>query len=181
LLVETALALFPDKTQHLKAVDLGTGSGAIALALASERPGWDISAVDMSESALQTASDNAQRLRITNISFYGGDWFTALPMREFDLVVSNPPYLSKNEWPTYARGLAHEPIHALLSGDDGLDAIREICRMAPQYICRGGYLLIEHGFSQGFEVRSLLQAAGCLNVQTVNDLPGQERVTFGHF
>src|SRR3990167_261068 len=105
LLVEMALQLFPDISQHLKVADLGTGSGAIALALASERKAWEIYAVDNSETALRAAADNAHRLQINNISFYCGDWFTALPVRGFDLVVSNPPYLSEHEWPVYAADL----------------------------------------------------------------------------
>ena len=181
LLIETVLTLFPDKAQCIKAADLGTGSGAIALALASERLHWEIFAVDMSDSALRTARDNAQRLRINNVSFYLGDWFTALPEREFDLVVSNPPYLSKEEWPAYADGLAFEPECALLSGEDGLDAIRQICQTAHQYIRPGGVLLVEHGFLQGQSVRDLFILAGCSGVQTIHDLSGQDRITIGRF
>ena len=181
ILVETALQLFPEKNQSLRVADLGTGSGAIALALASERPLWDIHAVDNSESALLTARDNAQRLRLMRVAFCLGNWFTALPAGELDLVVSNPPYISEQEWPVYADDLIFEPQTALLSDDAGLSDIREICGQASLFIRPGGYLMLEHGYTQGLSVRELLTKAGCKHVRTVLDLSGQERVTVGQF
>lgn len=181
LLVELALNLFPEKNMRVKAADLGTGSGAIALALASERPSWEVAAVDASEIALGVARNNAQRLGLLRVSFYLGNWLTALPAGEWDLIVANPPYLSEVEWSDYAAGLAFEPSSALLSGSDGLQDIREICAAAGQYIRRGGYLLIEHGYAQGAAVRGLLAAAGFGQIDTVKDLSGHERVTMGQF
>lgn len=181
LLIETALQLFPDPQQRIKMTDLGTGSGAIALALASERPLWDIQAVDISESALTTARNNAQRLGLARVSFYLSNWFTALPAGEFDLVISNPPYISEEEWPTYEANLAGEPRSALVSGKDGLDAIRAIVSDAPHRIRSGGYILIEHGLAQGPAVCALLMMAGAHDVKTLFDLAGLERVTLGQF
>src|SRR3990167_2087495 len=181
ILVETALQLFPEKNQSLRVADLGTGSGAIALALASERARWDIHAVDNSESALLTARDNAQRLRLMRVAFCLGNWFTALPAGELYLVVSNPPYISEQEWPVYADDLIFEPQTALLSDDAGLSDIREICGQASLFIRPGGYLMLEHGYTQGLSVRELLTKAGCKHVRTVLDLSGQERVTVGQF
>lgn len=181
LLVETALALFPDKNQPLKAADLGTGSGAIALALASERPLWDIYAVDNSDIALETARENAQRLGLNRVSFWLGNWFTALPADGFDLVVSNPPYISEQEWPSCADDLSFEPRTALLSEENGLRDLQEICGQAKQFIRHGGYLMVEHGYAQGLSVRKLFITAGCNNVRTLADLSGRERVTVGQF
>lgn len=179
LIIETVLELFPEKNQHIKAADLGTGSGAIAIALASERPNWEIFAVDNSDIALQTASDNAQRLGFKRISFCLGSWFTALPAGLLDLVVSNPPYVSEDEWPGYAENLSFEPRTALLSEENGLRDVREICENASRFIRPGGYIILEHGFQQGLPVRELLISAGCCQVRTVPDLSGRERVTVG--
>lgn len=180
LLVETALELFGAGTS-IKAADLGTGSGAIALALASERASWRIDAVDISQSALLAASNNAQRLGLANISFHLGSWFTALPSADYDLVLTNPPYISEAEWPQYAEGLASEPRSALVSGKDGLDALRHITEAARTYIRPGGYLICEHGVAQGAAVRALLIDQGCQDVRTLCDLGGKERATLGQY
>lgn len=178
-LVETVLNRAGGLKPALKVADLGTGSGAIALALAHERPAWQIYATDISESALQIASKNAQQLRIENVSFYQGSWCTALPRLGFDMIVSNPPYIAETEWPAYVKGLAFEPVSALVSGVDGLDAIRVISLSAKDYLNSDGYLLIEHGFLQGQAVRDLLMAEGYDSVCSVCDFSGQERVTLG--
>lgn len=180
LLVETVLTLFPGKEDVIKLADLGTGSGAIALALASERSKWQISATDVSESALQIASKNAQRLGLSGVSFYLGSWCTALPLYvDYDVVVSNPPYVAESEWKTYADGLAFEPRNALVSGEDGLTAIREISETAKQYLKHDGYLVVEHGFLQGSAVRDIFAVRGYSGIYSVRDLSGRERITIG--
>lgn len=178
LLVETILQLFPANIS-IRVADLGTGSGAIACALAHERPLWRIDATDQSVKALQIASINAQQLKLTNISFYCGNWCTALPAKDFDVIVSNPPYITEKEWPMVASKLAFEPKAALVSGEDGLMAIREIVNSAVTYLRPGGYLWLEHGYHQGALVRELLAQAGFEGIQTEQDLAGCERVSGG--
>lgn len=177
LLVETILTLFADKP--LKVADLGTGSGAIALALAHERRKWEIYAVDNSEKALAIARKNAQQLGIQQISFCHGNWCTALPVTNFDVIVSNPPYIAEMEWEQYAQGLAFEPPSALLSGRDGLDDILEIAVAAKSYLKPGGYLLFEHGYAQAEAVSAILDKECYMEVRSLADLSGQKRVTLG--
>jgi release factor glutamine methyltransferase len=179
LLVELILRQFKNETTAIKLADLGTGSGAIALAIASERPQWRIDAIDVSEQALQVAKQNAELHAITNVSFYQGDWCAALPEGRYDAIVSNPPYLSELEWPEYAEGLAFEPLAALVSGVDGLDAIRSILSHAAQHLKPHGLLALEHGFAQGESVRGLLARSGFQSITTLKDLAGLERVTYG--
>jgi release factor glutamine methyltransferase len=179
LLVEAVLNLVPHHHTEMTVADLGTGSGAIALALGYERSKWQICAVDASESALAIARNNAQKLALKNISFYQGNWCTALPCTGFDVIVSNPPYIGEAEWERYADGLAFEPRSALVSGQDGLDAIREIGQSAKRYLKPFGYVLVEHGFLQGTAVRTIFAAAGYGEIHSIHDLSGNERVTIG--
>ena len=160
--------------------DLGTGSGAIALAIAHARPNAHVIATDASEAALNVARDNAQRLGLRNIEFAQGDWCAALgEMRDFDLIVSNPPYVAEND-PHLAQGdLRHEPRAALISGADGLDAIRTIVRDARARLCEGGWLLFEHGHDQGEAARALLTQNGYADVFTARDLENRERASGG--
>jgi release factor glutamine methyltransferase len=160
--------------------DLGTGSGAIALAIAHARPNAHVIATDASEAALNVARDNAQRLGLRNIGFAQGDWCAALgEMRDFDLIVSNPPYVAEND-PHLAQGdLRHEPRAALISGADGLDAIRTIARDARARLREGGWLLFEHGYEQGEAARALLTQNGYAEVFTARDLENRERVSGG--
>lgn len=164
----------------LRVADLGTGSGAIALALASERPHWQIYATDRSEQALQVARGNALRLGLERVQFGAGDWCDALPADvRFDMIVSNPPYIA-GEDPHLTRGdLVFEPRSALVADERGLRDLATICRQSGPRLRDGGYLLLEHGYEQGVDVRALLTSAGFENVQSERDLAGHERVTLG--
>jgi len=180
LLIESVLEMYGDTTR-LKMADLGTGSGAIGLALAHERPSWQIFATDISESALQTARNNAQQLALENIYFFQCNWCTALPCGGFDAIISNPPYIGELEWEVYADGLKYEPRDALVSGLDGLDSIRTISHSAKHWLKPAGYVLVEHGFLQGAAVRKIFAASGYSQIHSVRDLSGQERVTIGQY
>lgn len=178
LLVELVLQIVPKEIKQ-KVADLGTGSGAIALALGKERPQWQITATDQSAAALEIAQQNAQRLAIKNIDFYQGAWCSALPKKNYHALVSNPPYIPQAD-PHLSQGdLRFEPQSALVSGKDGLDAIRIITAQALQYLMPGGYLFLEHGFDQAAAVRQLLLQAGYQQIRSFRDLSGQERVSLG--
>jgi release factor glutamine methyltransferase len=178
LLVQAALDRIPLEQEH-RIADLGTGTGAIALAVASERPLARVLATDASMAALAVARDNAARNAITNVQFRLGDWYAPLAGERFALLASNPPYIADDD-PHLSRGdLRFEPRSALASGADGLDAIRAICAGAMSHLLPGGWLLLEHGFEQGSAARALLDAAGLLDVATLLDLEQRERVTLG--
>ena len=177
-LVELALARLAPGCRAAVA-DLGTGSGALALAIASARPHARVLATDLSAAALDVARANAAALAITNVEFHLGDWFEPLAGRRFALVVANPPYIAESD-PHLERGdLRHEPRQALASGPDGLDAIRHIVGAASGYLEPGGWLLVEHGFDQGAAVHALLAGAGFDAVETACDLEGRDRVGLG--
>jgi len=178
LLVELALERLPQDAPCTVA-DLGTGSGAVALALASERPRARVTASDISASALAVARANARRLGLGNVTFVQGSWFEPLQGGRFDLIVSNPPYIEDTD-PHLAQGdLRFEPRHALASGMDGLDAIRQIAVEARHHLVAMGWLLLEHGHAQGTGVREVLQTHGYVEVSTIRDLEHRERVTLG--
>jgi len=179
LLVELALALLPEHPPQ-RVLDLGTGCGAIAAALAWARPDWNLSASDFSPAALAVARSNFERLGLRNVRSVLGDWYQALPARErFHLIVSNPPYVATVD-PHLTRGdLPWEPRSALAAGPDGLDAMRSILAGAAARLEPAGWLLLEHGFDQGPSVRSLLQRAGFREIRTHADLEGLERATLG--
>lgn len=176
LLVEVALEhIAKDRECHV--ADLGTGSGAIALALARERPHAQIIATDASTAALMVARANAQRLGIANVTFSQGDWCAALGAARFDLIVSNPPYIAVGDHHLQEGDLRHEPASALASGVDGLDAIRRIGMQAREHLLAHGWLALEHGWDQAARVRDLLAGHGFSDVRSVRDGNGHERVT----
>jgi release factor glutamine methyltransferase len=178
-LVDWALEVLPATGPNApRALDLGTGSGAIALALKATRPDLRMSAVDLSEDALQVARTNALRLGL-EVQFSQGVWFAGVaePRTRFDLVVSNPPYIAEHD--AHLPALTHEPLQALVSGADGLDDLRQIIEQAAQHLQSGGWLMLEHGYDQAAPVRELLAAAGFEDVQSRKDLNGIERCSGG--
>ncbi len=178
-LVDLALDLIP-AANAARIADLGTGSGAIALALASERPLAWVVAVDASAQALRIAAANARRLGLRNVAFAQCNWLDAFQGADtFDLIATNPPYLAEADEHLSRGDLRFEPRMALASGADGLDAIRSIVQGAGGRLRPAGHLLVEHGATQAGEVRGLLQGAGFLGVQTWTDLAGHERVSGG--
>lgn len=178
LLVELALARIPER-QPARIADLGTGSGAIALAIASERPKSWVIATDASSAALDVARRNAISNSIANIEFRRGDWFAPLQDETFDIIASNPPYIAEGD-PHLDKGdLRFEPDTALSSGADGLNAIRTIVGHSGAHLDAGGWLLLEHGWDQGDAVRGLLADAGFIDVETARDLEQRDRVSLG--
>ncbi|HSR62746.1 MAG TPA: peptide chain release factor N(5)-glutamine methyltransferase [Gammaproteobacteria bacterium] len=178
-LVEQALALIPDNTS-LEIADLGTGAGAVALAIASERPVCRIVASDISSAAVQVAMYNARSLQLANLMFVNSDWLKAFKSK-FDVIVSNPPYVREKD-PHLEKGdVRHEPRLALAAGDDGLACLRDIIRQATCHLRTNGWLLLEHGHDQGAAVRALLAESGYASINTYNDLAGQERISNGQW
>jgi len=175
LLVEFALRRIPENAQ-VEIADLGTGSGAVALALARERRRARMLATDVSAAALAVARGNAERLGIGNVEFAQGDWCEPLRGHQFDMIVSNPPYIADADVHLAQGDLRFEPRAALASGADGLDAIRAIMRGASAFLKPGGWLLLEHGFEQGAAVHDIAIAHGFVDVSTLQDLEHRDRV-----
>ena len=175
LLVERALALRQDEFGRI--VDLGTGSGAIALTLASERPGWQVTATDVSDEALAIARANAESLNLRRVQFLRGSWFEPLAGRTFDLVVSNPPYVAADDPAMRDPALLHEPRGALTPGPDAMASLRALITSAPDYLERDGWLLLEHGADQAPAVARELVARGLRHVRSHRDLAGHYRMT----
>ncbi|HET8731777.1 MAG TPA: peptide chain release factor N(5)-glutamine methyltransferase [Moraxellaceae bacterium] len=179
ILVEWATELL-SPTSQVRVLDLGTGSGAIALAIAHERPGAIVTAVDASPAALDVARQNGARLDLS-VEFLVSDWFAALNGRRFDLVVANPPYIAEDD-PHLGEGdLRFEPATALVAAEQGLRDLRCIISAAPMHLARGGWLLLEHGHDQGAAVRDLLNARGFMTVATRRDFGGNERISGGQW
>jgi release factor glutamine methyltransferase len=174
LLVELALEILP-RDASLRIADLGTGSGAIALTLALERPVCKVVATDLSASALDVARDNAQRLGAANVECRAGDWCAALHGERFDLIVSNPPYVGADDPHLQQGDLRFEPRQALASGSSGLEAIERIITAAPAHLVRGGWLLLEHGYDQADSVAALLQRCGYAQIEQRADIGGHRR------
>lgn len=179
LLVETALALL--QKPDARVLDLGTGTGAIALALASERAGWDILAVDVAEEALNLAEKNRQQLGFNRVSVMQSDWFKNIPGWKFDLIVSNPPYIDAQDEHLNKGDVRFEPESALVAGNGGIADIDTIISSAGEYLCSGAWLLIEHGYQQGHQVRNLLTSNGYVLVETKRDINECERLSLGQW
>ncbi|MFZ3191686.1 MAG: peptide chain release factor N(5)-glutamine methyltransferase [Moraxellaceae bacterium] len=177
-LVEAALVCMA--AAQGRVLDLGTGSGAIALSLASERPAWQVLASDFSAAALAVARSNAIKNSLSNCEFRCGSWFDVVDESEkFDLIVSNPPYIDPDD--THLAALTHEPITALTAQQQGLADLRQIVAGAGRHLLDAGWLLVEHGYDQGLIVRELFTQAGFVQVDTLRDYGGNERVTLGQW
>jgi release factor glutamine methyltransferase len=177
LVVERALAALRPDAKEL--ADLGTGSGAIALAVASERPSLQITAVDVSAEALEIARRNAARLQLGNVRFERGSWFAPLAGRRFDVVAANPPYIARGDADLAQNVSRFEPEVALIAGNSGLEAIEQIAAQAGAHLRPGGWLILEHGWTQAGAVRDRLVRSGFTHVRSHADLAGHERVTEG--
>ena len=178
LLVERALAHI-DEDAPAQVADLGTGSGAVALSIAHERPKARIAATDVSKQALEVATRNAARLQIANVTLLQGSWFAPIADRRFDVIVSNPPYVADNDPDLAADVRRFEPALALFSGGNGLEAIEQIVAGARERLNENGWLILEHGWKQAAQIRDLLVRAGFAHVRSHPDLAGHERVTEG--
>jgi release factor glutamine methyltransferase len=177
LAVERALALLRPDAKEM--ADLGTGSGAIALAVASERPSLQIMAVDACADALEIAKRNAARLQLGTVRFERGSWFAPLAGRRFDVVAANPPYIARGDVDLAAEVSRFEPEIALIAGPTGLEAIEQIVAQAGAHLAPGGWLILEHGWTQAGAVRERLVRSGFAHVRSHADLAGHERVTEG--
>lgn len=177
-LIELILDLHADD-KVLTCLDLGTGTGAIALALASEKPLWQIDALDFNIEAVSLAQYNANNLSLTQVSIYQSDWFDSVDEnKKFDLIVSNPPYIDDNDVNLTQGDVRFEPKSALVASEQGLADIKHIANKARFFLNANGQLYFEHGFEQGLEVRNILTSLGYKHAQTVRDLNGHERVTW---
>jgi release factor glutamine methyltransferase len=178
-LVEIALSL--PLEEQATVLDLGTGTGAIALALASEKPNWLITGIDSNEQAVQLARRNAGHNRLISVQFLHSDWFAALGSQQYDLIVTNPPYVELDSPYLREGDLRFEPNSALTSGADGLDDIRFIIAHSQQHLSNSGWLVIEHGFGQSQVIANLMASSHFVEVRVEADLNGLDRVTLGRY
>jgi release factor glutamine methyltransferase len=178
LLIETALEYYSTQAR-LSILDLGTGSGAIALALASEFPHSQVLAVDISPAALTVAQYNAQSHQLDNVKFLHSSWFSQIPAQKFDLIISNPPYIESDDPHLQQGDLRYEPQIALASGIDGYDAIQEIIQNSPSYLKPQAYLMLEHGYQQATTTQHYLSQKNFEDIQSRKDLAKHERITIG--
>ena len=159
-------------------LELGTGSGAIAIAIASEKPMLNIKATDIKAAALKIARHNTDSYKIKNIEFIKSDWFCNIKKYDYDLIVSNPPYISNNDPCLKNSGIKFEPTSALISGQDGLDDLKKIIQKSSYYLKNNGWLIVEHAYNQGVQVRKNFLENN-FTATTIRDYCGLERITFG--
>ncbi len=178
LLVELALNLIPDLNSTF-VLDMGTGSGAIALAIAQEKPHWHVTACDFSIEALKVAKENAEQLNINNVSFYHSDWFESLPHQQYHAIISNPPYIAEQDPHLKQGDIRFEPLTALASGQEGLADLQYIIQRGFEYLLPDGLLLLEHGYDQKHQLRAILKKSGYKNVHCWQDIQGHDRVSGG--
>lgn len=178
LLIELCLALIPTD-KPCKIIDLGTGSGIIAITLAAERPLAELTGTDLSLAALAIAKANAAHHQITNVQFYQSDWFASVPDGSYQLIVSNPPYIAEHDEHLQLGDLRFEPRSALSAAESGLADIRMITKQAYPRLESGGYLLIEHGYDQQQQVQRIFNDCHYQQIQTITDLAGLPRVSYG--
>ena len=178
MLVAYVLEHFSERIS-LNLLDLGTGSGAIAIALATEKPGWQITACDISTEALEIARANALRHHAGHVNFITSDWFQAINQQRFDVIVSNPPYIALDDPHMQLGDVRFEPATALLSGDDGMKDIRNICRQAKHHINQDGWITFEHGYNQKQPAYDCLIENGFCHIQQRHDFAGQPRISAG--
>ena len=163
----------------ISCIDLGTGTGAIALALASENPHWEIDALDYSEEAVALAQKNAKNLNISNVNIYQSDWFSSVDVnKRYDIIISNPPYIDENDIHLSQGDVRFEPLSALVAKDSGLADIEKISREAKTYLKKGGYLFFEHGYDQGKAVRTIMSLLHYSHIKTIQDYAKNDRVTY---
>jgi len=178
-LVELVLQVFTNKDHQVSCLDLGTGTGAIALSLASEKPLWHIEAIDMDKSAVELAQSNAKKLNLKHVVIYQSNWFKQVVKdKKFDIIISNPPYIDIDDYNLKQGDVQFEPKSALVAKDQGLADIKHIAKEAIMYLSMQGVLFFEHGFQQGKAVREILMNLGYKNAQTVKDLNDNDRVTW---
>ncbi|EMN4128884.1 MULTISPECIES: peptide chain release factor N(5)-glutamine methyltransferase [Providencia] len=178
-LVEQALSRLPP--QSCRILDLGTGTGAIALALASERLDSSVVGVDFNPEAVSLAQRNQQRLAIDNVQFLQSNWFSSLSSQHFDMIVSNPPYIDENDLHLQQGDVRFEPLTALVADNQGLADLDHIVSKSREYLSQQGWLLVEHGWQQGVAVRELFKQYGYSNIETCQDYGGRDRITLGQW
>lgn len=178
-LVETALAL--DLPDQVAVLDLGTGTGAIALALAKENPSWSVQASDLYPEVVELARSNASRNHLTNVEVVQSDWFSSIKSKDFDLIVSNPPYIDERDEHLSLGDVRFEAKSALVASEQGLADLRLLIDQARDFLKREAWLMVEHGYDQGERVRSLLRDHGYHKVETRRDLGGNDRLSLGQW
>lgn len=177
-LIEFVVEKFSDR-KNIKLLDMGTGCGAIAIAIASEKPAWEIHACEFSKPALTLAKKNSKKLKTENITFTHSNWFSNILTQDFDIIISNPPYIAENDAHLFEGDVRFEPRSALTSGETGMDDIEHICATAKQYMTDNGWLIVEHGYNQAQLVNDCFSKNGYIELEQIKDLSGHIRMTAG--